>query len=85
MALQILSLAGAVLILIAFAANQFEKMSRETMTYQLLNLIGGAALFITAVASRQYGFILMEGSWVLVSAWALFQLMRKPTSGLQRH
>ena len=80
MALQILSLAGAVLILIAFAANQFEKMARETVTYQLLNLFGGAALFITAVAARQYGFILMEGSWVLVSAWALLQLMRKPAS-----
>ena len=77
MVYQLLSLGGAILVLIAFAANQLERMERESMVYQLLNLIGGTALCIAAVASRQYGFILLEGCWSLVSLWTVIQLRRR--------
>ncbi|HVT03703.1 MAG TPA: hypothetical protein VHL58_10060 [Thermoanaerobaculia bacterium] len=74
MVYQIISLIGAVLILAAFCANQAGKLANETVGYQLLNLLGGACLFITAVVTRQYGFILLEGAWVIVSAWALTKI-----------
>ena len=74
---QVLSLAGAIIILIAFAANQLGRMERETILYQLLNLVGGIALFITALVERQYGFILLEGSWAAVSLWVLGGLLRQ--------
>ncbi|MEO8218441.1 MAG: hypothetical protein ABI718_15270 [Acidobacteriota bacterium] len=77
MAYQLLSLGGAILVLIAFAANQLQRMERESLRYQLLNLIGGTALCIAAVAARQYGFILLEGCWSLVSLWTLIQLRRR--------
>jgi NADH:ubiquinone oxidoreductase subunit 2 (subunit N) len=77
---QIICLVGAILILIAFAANQLHKMPHETAGYQLLNLIGGACLCVTAVHTLQYGFILLEGSWTVLSAYGLWKL-RKARAG----
>jgi hypothetical protein len=73
---QALSMAGAVLILIAYAASQLGKLSPDTGEYQLLNFFGAAALFAAAVAGRQYGFILLEGSWTILSLLGLIRLRR---------
>lgn len=77
MTYQVISLVGAALILVAFAAHQTNRMRSEGAPYQWLNLLGGLCLFITAVASRQYGFIILEGAWALLSAFALLRLTRK--------
>jgi len=76
MIFQVASMVGAILILTAFAAQQFQHLETETKTYQMLNLIGGFCLCITAVAMRQYGFILLEGSWTVVSAWGVWRVVR---------
>ena len=73
---QLLSIVGAVLILIAYLAHQLRKMSAETIQYQALNFVGGFCLLATAWVARQYGFILMEGAWTLISAWGLWNTMR---------
>jgi hypothetical protein len=77
MAYQLVSVIGAIVILVAFAAQQFKKLEPETVLYQALNLVGGLCLCITAVASRQYGFILLEGSWAVVSAFGLVRVIRE--------
>jgi len=65
------------LILAAFAAQHFKLFEAETKTYQILNLIGGFCCCLTAIAGRQYGFILLEGSWAVMSAWGVWRVMRK--------
>jgi hypothetical protein len=76
MIFQVVSIVGAILILAAFAAQQARRLEAETKTYQILNLIGGFCLCVTAVAGRQYGFILLEGSWTVISACGVWRLMR---------
>jgi NADH:ubiquinone oxidoreductase subunit 6 (subunit J) len=76
MIFQIVSLIGAVLILAAFVAQQLRRLESQTKTYQKMNLIGGFCLTVTAIAARQYGFILLEGAWTVVSAWVLVRLLR---------
>jgi NADH:ubiquinone oxidoreductase subunit 6 (subunit J) len=77
---QIISLLGAILILFAFGAVQMQRMQSETALYQSLNLIGGACLCVAAVASMQYGFILLEGSWTVLSAHGLWRVTRQAPS-----
>ena len=68
MTYQLISLAGAIMILSAYGAHQMRRIHAETVLYQFLNFAGGALLFATAIAGRQLGFILREGSWTLLSA-----------------
>jgi hypothetical protein len=41
-----------------------------------MNLIGSAILAILALFGEQFGFLLLEGVWALVSAWSLAQVLR---------
>ena len=68
MMLQIISVVGAMGCLIPFAALQFKRMSSTGLTYALLNFMGSETLTVVAIIEQQYGFILLEGVWAIVSA-----------------
>ncbi len=68
---QVIQIVGALLILAAFAAVQFDRMRPDSRLYLALNLVGSAILAVLAVAASQWGFVLLEGVWAVVSAWGL--------------
>jgi membrane-bound ClpP family serine protease len=68
---QVIQIVGALLILFAFGAVQFERMETTSRTYLALNLAGSAILAVLALASSQWGFVLLEGVWAIVSGWGL--------------
>ena len=72
--LQLFGLVGALLILAPFAAVQLGRMRTETWAYQLLNMSGAAVLTVVAALERQYGFLLLEGVWALMSLVGLHRL-----------
>ena len=74
--LQAVSIAGALLVLLPFAAMQLGRLRSTSMTYQVMNLIGAAVLTIVAIFEQQFGFILLEGTWSLASAVGLIRLLR---------
>lgn len=76
MIVQGISILGAALILLAFALLQSQKIPAEGYSYQLLNVGGGAVLLVVAIIEVQIGFILLEGSWTVLSAVGLWKVFR---------
>ena len=79
--IQVFSLIGALLILLAFAANQLGRLDTSNLSYQLSNLVGSAILTVVAVIEVQLGFILLEGTWALVSLWGTIRVLRGDEPG----
>jgi hypothetical protein len=71
-----LQILGAVMILGAFALLQFHKASQHSYSYLFLNLIGSALLALLVFTSHQWGFLLLEGAWVLIALWGIMTRMR---------
>jgi hypothetical protein len=64
---QILSLIGALLILLAYAANQRGRLGPTHRGYNVMNLVGSLLLFWVAVVDWRWGFMLLEGAWAALS------------------
>jgi len=81
---QALQLVGAVMILVAFIAAQRGVFSPQNVAYLVLNLVGSAILAVLALLDEDWGFLLLEGVWAIVSAWSLVQALRsRSTSSLR--
>jgi hypothetical protein len=72
----VIQIVGALLILAAFAAVQFERMRPDSRLYLALNVVGSVILAALAATSSQWGFLLLESVWAVVSAWGLAQALR---------
>ncbi len=73
---QTMSVTGALLVLVAYAGQRFGRMSADSRAYLLLNFVGGIFLCWVAISTKQLGFIIMEGAWVLISLSGLWRARR---------
>lgn len=72
----LVQLLGSLLVLAAFALAQRGILNPKSPTYLVLNTVGSAALAVEALAGRQWGFLLLEVVWAVVSAVALVAQLR---------
>jgi hypothetical protein len=73
---QVIQVIGALLILAGFTAAQAGWLRVDSPTYLVLNLIGSLVLAFLAWDERQWGFLLLETVWAVVSLWSLVRVMR---------
>ena len=74
---QLIQVLGSLLILAAFVAAQRGRLSTDSRTYLVLNLVGSIVLAVLAAMETQLGFLLLETVWAAVSAHSLVR-MRMP-------
>ena len=75
---QVIQVAGALMILVAYTAAQAGRWSTDQAVYLWLNLVGSAILAVLAATSQNWGFLLLEGVWTIVTAASL--LRRRPAA-----
>jgi len=68
---------GSLFVLAGFAAAQLNVVDQKSVGYLAVNLIGSAVLAGDALLGQQWGFLLLEGVWALVSAAALIGVVRR--------
>ncbi len=66
-----LGFAGVSLILLAFFLNLRKLLDTNHLVYLLLNLVGAALACLASLLMEYLPFVLLEGTWLLVSAGAL--------------
>lgn len=73
---QLVQVAGALLILVAFAGAQLDRLNPHSRAYLWLNLVGSVVLAVLALVGSQWGFLLLESVWAIVSGWGIHGLAR---------
>jgi hypothetical protein len=78
---QIVQVVGALMILVAYAAAQAGRWSTDQLVYLVLNEVGSVVLAVVAAIGHNWGFLLLEGVWAIVTAVSLFRRGHRPAVG----
>ena len=83
-AIQLVSVLGSLLVLLAYVANQFGWLSAKGFAYAFASIAGSGILAVIAALEAQWGFLLLEGAWASVSLVAVVRQRAKPKKHRER-
>ena len=69
--------AGVAILLLAFLLNLIGKLSKDGLSYILLNIVGAGLACLASWLINYIPFVILEASWTLVSLWALINYFSK--------
>lgn len=68
---------GVAVLLLAFLLNLLKKISSNSLTYILMNIVGAGLACLASLLINYIPFVVLEGVWTLVSVVALIGYFRK--------
>jgi hypothetical protein len=68
---------GVFILLLAFVLNLLNKISRNDLSYILMNIIGAGLACYASYLINYIPFIILEGVWTLVSVIALLNYKKQ--------
>ena len=66
---------GVAILLLAYLLNLLKKISSESISYILMNLIGAGLACLASVIINYVPFIILETAWMLVSFISLIKII----------
>jgi len=81
---QLVSVLGSLLVLVAYVASQFGWLSAKGLSFAFANIVGSGILAVVAALEAQWGFLLLEGAWALVSLVAVMRQRAKLNTHRER-
>ena len=69
--------AGVTILLFAYLLNLLNKISKESLAYINMNIIGAGLACTASVLINYLPFVILEAVWMLVSTAALIKYFRK--------
>ena len=70
-----IQIGGAVLVLIGYVLGQLDKIDTSSKPYLLINLVGSALLAADAFDGSQWGFLVLNGTWAVISLVNLIRFL----------
>jgi fluoride ion exporter CrcB/FEX len=81
MALQVLSVIGALMVLMAYGLIQGGVWRELDAGYLALNIIGSLILGVVAIADQRVGFILLEFAWAGIGVIGVVRALKARKTG----
>lgn len=67
---------GVFMVLLAFFLNLFNYLDKDSKAYILLNFAGAGIACYASVLINYFPFVVLEGTWCLVSLIAMIKVFR---------
>lgn len=72
---------GVLILLVAFLLNLAGKLTQDSPLYIWLNVLGAGLACFAALLIRYMPFVILEGTWTVVSLVALIKVYAKKRPG----
>ena len=73
----IVGVIGMIFLLTAFALNLFKKVTQDSLTYNLFNIMGAGLLAYYAYALNSIPFLILQAIWISFAVYKLIFANRR--------
>lgn len=68
---------GVTILLIAYFLNLTDKIGKDSIVYLQMNFFGAGLACLASVLMNYWPFIILEGSWTIVSTFGILKHIKK--------
>lgn len=73
---EVIGWVGTAMIIFAYLLVSFGLLSPESISYQLLNLVGAGGVLIIGLFRRIYQTVVIEAFWIAIAFFALLKIFK---------